>query len=130
MLKLRGEVMKDKQVSLTDSEKVQGVISLLGVGEVKCDKCGKMIRHLDRYCCNTHECPRCGTIFDTIVELDAHFSQQHPRESSRGTRYCVDCSFKNGYLRMVRNKKTGEEFPAMFVLRDEEVVEEGSRASS
>ena len=123
--------MEDKEVSPTAPERLQGIVSLLGVGEVKCDKCGKMIRHLDRYCCNTHECLLCGTIFDTIVELDAHCRQQHPRESSRGTRYCVDCSFKNGYLKMVRNKKTGEVFPAMFVLRDEEeVVEENNRASS
>ena len=119
--------MEDKQVPLTDSERLRGIISLLGVGEVKCDKCDKMIRHLDRYCCNTHECPICGAIFDTITELDTHFSQQHPQEPSRGTRYCVDCSFKGGYLKMVRNKKTGEVFPAMFVLRDEEAIVENSR---
>jgi hypothetical protein len=32
---------------------------------------------------------------------------------------------KAGYLKMVRNKKTGEVFPAMFALRDEEIVENG-----
>ena len=116
--------MDDKQDLPTEVERLHGINSLLGVGEVECDKCGKMIRHLDRYCCNTHECPICGAIFETIVEREGHFSQQHPRESSRGTRYCVECSFKAGYLKMVRNKKTGEVFPAMFVLRDEEVVED------
>ena len=118
--------MKDKSSAPTDSEKLQGVNSLLATGEVECDKCGKMIRYLERYCCNTHECPPCGVVFNTIEELDAHFSQEHPQEPSRGTRYCVECSFKEGYLRMVRNKKTGEEYPAMFVLRDEESVEDSS----
>jgi len=121
--------MEDNQVSLTESERLQGVVSLLGIGEVKCDKCGKMIRYLDRYCCSTHECPICEAIFATIEELDNHFSQQHPREPSRGARYCIDCSFKAGYLKMVRDKKTGEVFPAMFVLRDEEAVENGEAPS-
>ncbi len=113
--------MEEKHVSLTDTEASPGIISLLSVGDVKCDKCGKMIRHLERYCRSTHECPICGAIFDTVAELNTHFSQQHPQEPSRGTRYCVDCSLKNGYLKKVRNKKTGEVFPAMFALRGEEV---------
>lgn len=116
--------MDEKREQLVDFERMQGVVSLLGVGEVKCDKCGREIRHLARYCCNTHECPLCGAVFDTIAELDAHFSEQHPREPSRGTRYCMDCSLKQGYLRMVRNKKTGEIYPAMFILRDEEQAED------
>lgn len=114
--------MENKQDLPFESERVRDVISLLGVGEVECDKCGKIIGHLDRYCCHTHECPICGTVLDSIRELDAHISKQHPREPSRGTRYCVDCSFKAGFLKMVRDKKTGEIFPAMFALRDEEVV--------
>jgi len=122
--------MEDEQVPLTDSEKLRGVISLLGVGEIKCDKCGKIIEHLDRYCCNTHECPICEATFETIADLDTHFSQQHPQEPSRGARYCVDCSFKAGYLKMVRNRKTGEVFPTMFALRDEEVIEGDSRPTS
>ena len=116
--------MDDKNVSLSDSERLRGINSLLGIGEVECDKCGKIIRHLDRYCCNTCECPICGAVFETMVERDSHFGQRHPSETPRGARYCVDCSFKAGYLKMVRNKKTGEVFPAMFALRDEEVIEE------
>ncbi len=122
--------MDDKQVSPAELKKLRGVSSLLGIGEVECDKCGKIIRHLDRYCCNTRECPICGAMFDNIAERDGHFSQQHSQEISRGTRYCVDCSFKAGYLRMVRNKKTGEVFPAMFASRDEEVVAEDSTSSN
>ena len=118
--------MDDKQVSPTGLERLHGINSLLGIGEVKCDKCGKTIRHLDRYCCNTHECPVCGAIFDATAKRDGHFSKQHPHETSRGTKYCVDCSFKAGYLKMVRNKKTGKVFPAMFVSRDEEVIAEDS----
>ena len=55
MLELKGEVMKDEQVPLADFERLRGVISLRGVGQVKCDKCGKTIRDLDRYCCNTYD---------------------------------------------------------------------------
>jgi len=116
--------MDDRQASVTESERLRGINSLLGVGEVECDKCGKIIRHLDRYCCNIRACPICRATFDTVAERDSHFGQRHPGETSRGTRYCVDCSFKAGYLKMVRNKKTGEVFPAMFVLRDEEAVED------
>jgi len=119
--------MNDKQVLPAELERLRGINSLLGVGEVECDKCGKTIRHLDRYCCSTHECPICGAAFETIAERDGHFSQQHPKKTSRGTRYCVDCSFKAGYLNMVQNKKTGEVFPAMFVSRDEEVITEDSK---
>jgi hypothetical protein len=103
-----------------ESEKLQGIISMLGVGEVKCDKCGKPIRHMERYCINTHECPNDGSIFDTAEELNKHFSQKHIEQPVRGTRYCIEDSMKAGYLKTVRNKKTGEVFPAMFVLRDEE----------
>jgi len=119
--------MNDKQVLPAELERLRGINSLLGVGEVECDKCGKTIRHLDRYCCSTHECPICGAAFETIAERDGHFSQQHPKKTSRGTRYCVDCSFMAGYLNMVQNKKTGEVFPAMFVSRDEEVITEDSK---
>ncbi len=121
--------MEENSVSPIKSETQQGVNSLIAAGEVECDKCGEMIKHLDRYCCNTHECPICEAIFATIEELDNHFTQQHSREPSRGARYCIDCSFKAGYLKMVRDKKTGEVFPAMFVLRDEEVVENGEAPS-
>ncbi|MFC1992946.1 hypothetical protein ACFLV3_03955 [Chloroflexota bacterium] len=115
--------MEDKSSAPTDAEKLQGVNSLLATGEVECDKCGKITRYLERYCCNTHECPVCGAILDTVMELDSHFSQEHPHEQSRGARYCVDCGLKAGYLKMIRNKKTGEVFPAMFALRDEEEVQ-------
>jgi len=116
--------MEDKQVLSAALEVVRGVNSLLGIGEVQCDKCSKMIRHLERYCCNTHECPLCRGIFETIAERDSHFSQKHPGVPPRGTRYCADCSLKAGYLVNVKNKKTGETFMTMFVSRDEEVIVE------
>ena len=119
--------MDDNQVLQDQMEKLRGVNSLQGAGEVKCDKCRAIIRHLGRYCYNTLECPLCKAApFDTKADRDSHFSQKHPHETSRGKRYCVDCSFKAGYLRRVRNKKTGEEIVAMFVLRDEEIVSEES----
>ena len=121
--------MEDEPVvALSDSEQLKDVISLLGVGEIRCDKCDKIIKHLDRYCYNTHECPICRTICDTLAALDIHFSQQHPSETPRGMRYCINCSLKVGYLKMVRNKKTGELFPAMFALRYEKEVVEGNTA--
>ena len=116
--------MEDNQASSANPEKLIGISSLLGIGDVGCDKCGEAIKHLDRYCCSTRECPVCGATFDTIAERDGHFSQHHPSEPSRGTRYCADCSCKAGYLKMVRNKKTGKVLPVMFVLRDEEVITE------
>ena len=110
--------MANKQNPTED--KLFGIISLLSIGELKCDKCGKSIRHLERYCDNTQECPFDGNIFNTVEELNKHFSQQHPQVPARGTRYCVEDSLKAGYLKMVRNKKTEQVYPAMFVLRDEE----------
>ncbi len=115
--------MGDKQDPSAGTDKLGRDISLLSVGEVKCDKCGKLIRHLDRYCYNSNECPVCGAAVDSLLALDVHLSLQHPTEPPRGTRYCVDCSLKAGYLKMVRDKKTGEVFPAMLVLRDEEEIE-------
>jgi len=119
--------MVDEPILRTALEVIHGVNSLLGIGEVKCDKCDKMIRHLDKYCCNTHECPICGATFETIAARDSHFSQEHPGMPPRGTRYCADCSFKAGYLVKVRNKKTGEVFTVMFVSRDEEIIVEDSQ---
>jgi hypothetical protein len=116
-----------KQVSATESEKLQGIISMMGIGDVKCDKCGKTIRHMERYCNNSRECYHESTVFNTIAELNNHFIETHSPEQPRGARYCTDCSMKAGYLRTVRNKKTGEVFPAMFALRDEEIVEEGKK---
>lgn len=80
-------------------ERPRSVNSLLGVGEVECDKCRGPIRHLDRYCYNTLECPVCGTSFETIADRSSHFSQQHPEEAPRGTRYCLDCCIKAGYIK-------------------------------
>jgi len=116
-----------KEVSPTESEKLQGIISMLSVGDVNCDKCRNVIRHMDRYCNNTRECHHHLTIFNTIAELNSHFIEEHSPEPARGTRYCIDCSLKAGFLRKVRNKKTGEEFYAMLVLRDEELAENNKK---
>lgn len=116
-----------KQGSPAESEKLEGIISLLGIGDLKCDKCGKIIRHMDRYCSNTRACYHCKTVFNNIAELNSHFIERHSPEQPRGSRYCTECSLKMGYLKMVKNKKTGEVFPAMFALRDEEIVETGKK---
>jgi len=115
--------MEDNLASIGDSEKLQGINSLLAAGDIECDKCGATIRYLERYCCNSHECPTCGAEFGSAVEIEGHFSQQHSHEPPRGTRYCVDCSLRSGYLKIVRNKKLREIFPAMLTLRDEEEIE-------
>jgi hypothetical protein len=112
-----------KDVSPAESEKLHGIISMLSIGDIKCDKCGKSIRHMERYCCNTRECFHCLTIFNNTNELNSHYIETHSPEPARGTRYCTECSMKSGYIRMVKNKKTGEVFPAMLVLRDEELAE-------
>jgi len=117
--------MEENQEFMTESEAISGIASMLGVGDVYCDKCGKLIRHKDRYCCNNKECYICHAAFDSSLEFTGHFNQQHPREPSRGTRYCIDCSTEAGYLRMVISKKTREAFPALFVFRDEETTDDG-----
>ena len=114
--------MTNEEQRPAQSEKLQGIISLLSTGEVKCDKCGKVIHHRDRYCCNTHECPYDGLVFETAEELNKHFSEKHTQQPVRAARYCTEDSLKAGYLKIVQNKKTGEVFPAMLVLRDEEEV--------
>ena len=110
-----------KDYSPAEVETLQGVISMLSVSEVKCDKCGKIIRNMERYCINTRECYHCKTTFNLIAELNSHFIEAHAPEATRGTRYCTECSIKMGYIRTVKNKKTGETFSAMLVLRDEEI---------
>jgi len=70
------------------------ISSLLSIGQIKCDGCGAIIRHSQRYCYTS----------DT---------QQ---------RYCTSCSLKAGYFKMVRERKSGEVYPAMFILKDEELV--------
>lgn len=108
---------------VNDIENLRGIISLLSIGDVTCDKCGQLIKHLNRYCCNTLQCPQCNIILGATTELDTHFNQEHTNTPSRGTRYCVDCSLEKGYLKMVKGKKSDEVFPAIFVTRDEERVE-------
>lgn len=110
--------MEENPIS-SGSDIPQGVNSLLAAGDIACDKCGAQIKHLERYCCNTHECAVCGATFEGVTQLEGHFSQQHPGVPTKGTRYCVNCSLKAGYLKTVKNKKTDAVFPAMLVLRDE-----------
>lgn len=111
-----------KEVSLAESEKLQGIISMLSVGDIKCDKCGKTVHHMDRYCNNTRQCHHHKTAFNTIAELNSHFIEEHSPEPARGIRYCLQCSIDAGYLQMVKNKKSGDIYPAMLILRDEEPV--------
>ncbi len=111
--------MEDNPISVTSSEIPAGVNSLLATGEIQCDKCGQTMKHLDRYCSNSHECFVCGAVLETVMQLEGHFSQEHLSVPARGARYCVNCSTKAGYLKTVKNKKAGGVFPAMFVLRDE-----------
>jgi len=115
--------MEDNPASLSPSEKLQSISSLIATGDIACDKCGAAIRYMERYCCNSHECPICGAESGSATESEGHFSQQHPHEPPRGTRYCVDCGLKAGYLKIVRNKKLQAPFPAMLTLRDEEEIE-------
>ena len=121
--------MADEPTLQSDTENLRGIASLLGVGNVACDKCGATIRHLERYCCRAMECPLCHTVFDTEEAHNTHFSQQHPLQTARGTRYCAACSQKNGYLKPVRHKKSGNTFLAVFASRDEEEVSPESQTS-
>lgn len=90
---------ENEQVTRSEHERPRSVNSLLSVGDTTCDKCGRIIRQLDRYYYSTIECPICGATFETIADRDGHFSQEHPHEPTRGARYCQDCSIKAGYLK-------------------------------
>ena len=87
-------------------EQVGGVSSLLSAGEINCDKCGKIIRHLGRYYYSARECPVCGVRANKIAERETHFSQAHSNEPSRGARYCGECAQKAELL-----KKESERVP-------------------
>ncbi len=83
----------------TREDRPRGVNSLLSVGEVDCDKCRGLIRHMERYCYSTLECPLCGASFETLADRESHFSLQHPQDATRGTRYCSPCCAKSGYIK-------------------------------
>lgn len=93
----------NEQALFAESERQRMISSLIVIGELHCDKCGKIMRHEEKYCYNSSE----------LVDI---------ARPSRGKRYCVECSLAAGYLRMVRDKKTGQVYPTMFVLKDEEIV--------
>jgi len=85
--------------------------ALLAVGDgLHCDKCGQRIKHGDKYCYNTKE---------QISEATNGVGRM---KKIRGTRYCVNCSLKAGYLNVVKNTVTGETYPAKFVLPGETII--------
>lgn len=94
----------EEQAILEVSERLRGVYSLIAAGEEVCDNCGKVIKHAEKYC------------YDTSVVIDDPGSRMQPQ---RGKRYCVNCSLERGWLRMVKDTKTGKIQPVMFRLEGE-----------
>ena len=90
------------RLELRFAERENNISSLMAIGDIVCNGCGKTVKHGDRYC---------------------YIDGKAGAGSAGKKRYCVDCSLEAGYMRMVRDKKTGTEFPALFVLKGEEEVE-------
>lgn len=101
------EKIRKEQKAISAAEVTEGVNALLAVGDISCDKCGRRLNHGEKYCYSTKE---------TTTEITKGY------EEVRGTRYCKDCSLKEGFLKMVRNKKTGRTEAVKFVQSDEEVI--------
>lgn len=86
------ERIEMEEAMLKALEAAAGINALISMGHINCDKCGREICHGEKYCLNTKE--------RITAVIDSH-------KEERGTRYCKDCSLKAGYLKMVRNVKTG-----------------------
>jgi DNA-directed RNA polymerase subunit beta len=87
------------RLELRFAEAANNISSLLSIGDITCNTCGKTIKHGDRYC-----------------YVDGKLGEGEAGKK----RYCVECSLEAGYMRLVKDKKTGAEFPAMFLLKGEE----------
>ncbi|MFC2055946.1 DNA-directed RNA polymerase subunit beta [Chloroflexota bacterium] len=90
------------RLEITFTGDKQTVCSLIGIGEIECGVCGRTIMHGDRYC----------------------------YRSDTATRYCVDCSLDAGYLNMITNSKTGEAYPTMLIVKDEEDIRGDTKGNS
>lgn len=97
--------------ALAMSEKMRGVNSLVSIIDCACDNCGGIIKEGTKYCYNSNEAVQCD-------ESEVFYSA-YP---TRGKRYCVSCSLKAGYLKMVRNSRTDEEYPVMLMTKDEVII--------
>lgn len=79
-----------EQANFEEMEKRRGINSLIVIGELACDNCGKAMFHGEKYCYNTKE------LIEDICGSEPY---------QRGKRYCEKCSIDAGYLRF-----NGEEY--------------------
>jgi hypothetical protein len=103
------KIIQEEKDRLSESDKLIGINGVLVIyDELLCDKCGRIMKHAEKYCYNSNE----------LIDSDDYL-----RSGKRGTRYCTKCSLLAGYMRMVRNVKTGKEYAVMFRVADEEYID-------
>lgn len=99
------DIITDELDALARTDRTRNIRSLICVVECKCDRCGEEIKIPEKYCYNSN----------------IKYNRVDESSGESGARYCVKCSLKLGYLKMVKNK-SGETYPVMFLLKDEEVL--------
>ncbi len=101
-----------EKIKIDTSASLDGILSLLAIGEgrIKCDVCGKILHHAEKYC------------YDSNDEIRA--SDGYGDAGMRGRRYCKMCSIQKGYLRVAEIPKTGERMYNMLTIHGERPVPE------
>ena len=101
--------MINEKTQLEESERLCYVSGIIAITDIKCDVCGKIIEPGNKYC------------YDTYELIDNPNDTSFP--TKRGKRLCKKCSLRAGFLRMVRNRKTGEVNAVMLIGREEEPID-------
>lgn len=100
--------MAEEQAALTEADRTMGINALVVIQPMLCDNCGRIMEHAKQYCCNTNE----------IIN-----DPGNSMAPIRSKRYCVRCSLRAGYMRIVRNTETGKMYPVLFRLEAEEFID-------
>ena len=100
-----------EKTEMVEVKKLEGIDSPICIDdELRCDNCGKIIGRCYKYCVNHNE------IISSVGYPYNDYAMIHAK------RYCTVCSIKAGWLKHVRNTKTGDETIALFVLQNEEII--------
>lgn len=102
------KITATEESQLAESEKLKDISSLIAIYDTSCDECGKIIMPAQKYCYDS------SVIIDTVDEMHCPIK--------RGRRLCVNCSVEKGWLRWVRSKITGQEYPVMLLGEKEEWI--------
>lgn len=74
----------------------------ISMGISNCDNCGRAIKYLENY----------AYVSDWAKD----------RTTDKAFRYCAECAVKLGWMKGVRDIKTGTVFASTFCLKGEEIV--------